>query len=87
MSNLSKASTVQDSHLKNGADSQHQNPISWFIFGLMASVTFIGILSELMPSGILPQMTAGLGIEQTQVGFWSVYTRWHQRFSLFRLLV
>lgn len=46
-----------------------QKPISWFIFGLMASVTFIGILSELMPSGILPQMTAGLGIEQTQVGF------------------
>jgi len=46
-----------------------QKPISWFIFGLMASVTFVGILSELMPSGILPQMTAGLGIEQTQVGF------------------
>lgn len=69
MSNFSKATAVQDSHLKNGADSQHQNPISWFIFGLMASVTFIGILSELMPSGILPQMTAGLGIEQTQVGF------------------
>lgn len=35
----------------------------------MASVTFIGILSELVPSGILPQMTKGLGIEQTQVGF------------------
>lgn len=43
--------------------------ISWFIFGLMASVTFVGILSELVPSGILPQMTAGLGIEETQVGF------------------
>lgn len=43
--------------------------ISWFIFGLMASVTFIGILSELVPSGILPQMTQGLGIEETQVGF------------------
>jgi len=35
----------------------------------MASVTFIGILSELVPSGILPQMTEGLGIEHTQVGF------------------
>ncbi|MCC3345906.1 MFS transporter [Psychrobacter sanguinis] len=35
----------------------------------MASVTFIGILSELVPSGILPQMTQGLGIEDTQVGF------------------
>lgn len=33
------------------------------------SVTFVGILSELVPSGILPQMTAGLGIEETQVGF------------------
>ncbi len=43
--------------------------MSWFIFGLMASVTFVGILSELVPSGILPQMTTGLGIEQTQVGF------------------
>lgn len=42
---------------------------SWFIFGLMASVTFVGILSELAPSGILPQMTQGLGIEETQVGF------------------
>ncbi|MES1963868.1 MFS transporter [Psychrobacter sp. AH5] len=50
-------------------NSLSQKPISWFIFGLMASVTFVGILSELMPSGILPQMTAGLGIEQTQVGF------------------
>lgn len=46
-----------------------KNYASWFIFGLMASVTFIGILSELVPSGILPQMTAGLAIEQTQVGF------------------
>lgn len=42
---------------------------SWFIFGLMASVTFVGILSELVPSGIMPQMTAGLGIEEMQVGF------------------
>jgi len=46
-----------------------QSYASWFIFGLMASVTFVGILSELVPSGILPQMTEGLGIEQTQVGF------------------
>ncbi len=35
----------------------------------MASVTFVGILSELVPSGILPQMTEGLGIEESQVGF------------------
>lgn len=43
--------------------------ISWFVLGLMASVTFVGILSELVPSGILPQMTDGLGIEESQVGF------------------
>lgn len=42
---------------------------SWFVLGLMASVTFVGILSELVPSGILPQMTEGLGIEESQVGF------------------
>src|SRR3546814_19980932 len=40
-----------------------------FVFGLMASVTFVGILSELMPSGILPQMTEGLGVTESQVGF------------------
>lgn len=42
---------------------------SWFVFGLMASVTFVGILSELVPSGILPQMTEGLGVEESRVGF------------------
>lgn len=42
---------------------------SWFVFGLMASVTFVGILSELVPSGILPQMTAGLSVEESDVGF------------------
>lgn len=43
--------------------------VSWFVLGLMASVTFVGILSELVPSGILPQMTAGLEVEESQVGF------------------
>ena len=42
---------------------------SWFVFGLMASVTFVGILSELVPSGILPQMTEGLGVEESRIGF------------------
>ncbi len=42
---------------------------SWFVFGLMASVTFVGILSELVPSGILPQMTEGLGVEESEIGF------------------
>ena len=57
MSSLSKNSSVG------------QNYASWFIFGLMASVTFVGILSELVPSGIMPLMTKGLGIQETQVGF------------------
>lgn len=35
----------------------------------MASVTFVGILSELVPSGVLPQMTEGLGVSENQVGF------------------
>ncbi len=42
--------------------------LSWFVFGLMASVTFVGILSELVPSGVLPQMTEDLGVSETQVG-------------------
>lgn len=42
---------------------------SWFVFGLMASVTFVGILSELVPSGVLPQMTEGLGVSESRVGF------------------
>lgn len=35
---------------------------------LMSSVTFIGILSELMPSGVLPQMMADLRISEAQTG-------------------
>jgi predicted MFS family arabinose efflux permease len=35
----------------------------------MASVTFVGILSEMVPSGILPQMSDGLRISESQVGF------------------
>lgn len=49
--------------------THEKQTFSWFIFGLMASVTFVGILSELVPSGILPQMTAGLGVEESDVGF------------------
>ncbi len=41
---------------------------SWFVFGLMASVTFVGILSELVPSGVLPQMTKDLSVSETQLG-------------------
>ncbi|NLC62130.1 MAG: MFS transporter [Gammaproteobacteria bacterium] len=34
----------------------------------MASVTFVGLLSELIPSGILPQMADGLGVSRSGVG-------------------
>ncbi|HQQ68947.1 MAG TPA: MFS transporter [Alicycliphilus sp.] len=43
--------------------------VSWFVLGLMSSVTFVGILSELVPSGILPQLAEGLGVAETEVGF------------------
>lgn len=51
------------------APSGERQTFSWFVFGLMASVTFVGILSELVPSGILPQMTEGLAVEESEVGF------------------
>ena len=40
----------------------------WLIMLLMSSVTFVGILSELMPSGVLPQMMADLKITEGQTG-------------------
>ncbi len=40
----------------------------WFVFGLMASVPFLGILSELVPSGILPQISDGLTVSESRVG-------------------
>jgi len=46
---------------------ERQN-LSWFVFGLMASVTFVGLLSELLPSGVLPQMTEDLGVSESRVG-------------------
>lgn len=40
----------------------------WLIMVLMSSVTFLGILSELMPSGVLPQMMADLNTSEVQTG-------------------
>ena len=53
---------------KNDAPGAKQT-IFWFVLGLMSGVTFVGILSELLPSGILPQMAADLGIDEFDVGF------------------
>jgi len=40
----------------------------WLIMMLMSSVTFVGILSELMPSGVLPLMMVDLNISEVQAG-------------------
>lgn len=53
---------------KQNATVSGKNIFPWFIMILMSSVTFVGILSELMPSGILPQMMADLNINEVQGG-------------------
>lgn len=45
-----------------------KNSFYWPTFILMASVTFMAILSELVPSGILPELMDGLGITEAQAG-------------------
>ena len=60
---------ITDDRTSTSSSLDEKQTLSWFVFGLMASVTFVGILSELVPSGILPQMTEGLGVEESQVGF------------------
>lgn len=42
----------------------------WVLMILMSSVTFVGILSELMPSGVLPQIMADLGINEMEAVGW-----------------
>ncbi len=49
--------------------SKKSSPVfPWLIMLLMSTVTFLGILSELMPSGVLPQMMADLNISEVQTG-------------------
>jgi predicted MFS family arabinose efflux permease len=47
---------------------QTKSVFPWLIMILMSSVTFVGILSELMPSGVLPLMMADLNISEVQTG-------------------
>lgn len=47
---------------------QAKSVFPWLIMILMSSVTFVGILSELMPSGVLPLMMADLNINEVQTG-------------------
>lgn len=51
------------------APPEHRQTLDWLVFGLMSSVTFVGILSELLPSGVLPQMSEGMGASESQIGF------------------
>ncbi len=48
--------------------AQTKSVFPWLIMILMSSVTFVGILSELMPSGVLPLMMADLNISEVQTG-------------------
>jgi predicted MFS family arabinose efflux permease len=50
------------------AEVSGKNFFPWLIMILMSSVTFVGILSELMPSGVLPQMMLALDINEVQGG-------------------
>jgi predicted MFS family arabinose efflux permease len=50
------------------ATADGKNVFPWLIMILMSSVTFVGILSELVPSGVLPQMMADLDISEVQGG-------------------
>lgn len=40
----------------------------WVLMILMSSVTFVGILSELLPSGVLQQIMGDLGINEVEAG-------------------
>ena len=47
---------------------QKKEIFPWLILLLMSSITFMGILSELVPSGILPQMSEGLDVSYSSIG-------------------
>ena len=50
-------------HIENKKDG-----LPWLHLILLSSVTFMAILSELVPSGILPQMSAGLNTSYSRIG-------------------
>ncbi|MFD1160980.1 MFS transporter [Hwangdonia seohaensis] len=53
---------------KQNIAQQVKSAFPWLIMILMSSVTFVGILSELMPSGVLPLMMNDLNISEVQTG-------------------
>ena len=48
---------------------QKKEKFPWLYLLLLSSVTFMGILSELVPSGILPEMSEGLHVSYSSIGF------------------
>ncbi len=50
------------------SNATDKNYFPWLIMILMSSVTFVGILSELMPSGVLPKMMQELNLNEVQGG-------------------
>lgn len=53
---------------KQTVEAQSRNVFPWLIMILMSSVTFVGLLSELMPSGVLPLIMDDLNINEAQTG-------------------
>src|SRR5690554_5216947 len=53
---------------RQNISNQTKKAFPWLIMILMSSVTFVGILSELMPSGVLPLMMDDLNINEMQTG-------------------
>src|SRR5690554_1947794 len=53
---------------KQNIAEKTKSAFPWLIMILMSSVTFVGILSELMPSGVLPLMMNDLNINEVQTG-------------------
>ncbi|MDI9519982.1 MAG: MFS transporter [Bacillota bacterium] len=52
-------------------NKEHQQTgkgVSIFVLLLMSSITFVAILSEMVPAGILGHLSEGLGISQAQAG-------------------
>ncbi len=49
--------------------SNESKKFPWLYLLILSSVTFMGILSELMPSGVLPEMSGGLQVSYAAIGF------------------
>ena len=51
-----------------GKTQAKSEKLPWLHLILLSSVTFMAILSELVPSGLLPQMSEGLNTSYSRIG-------------------